>query len=232
VIGERKVLALIPARGGSKELPGKNILRVNGRPLLDWSVAAARGSRYIDRIVLSSEDEAIMAAAHECGCEVPFRRPTELASDTAATIDVVMHALDVLPEYDIVVLLQPTSPLRIADDIDGTLERLVLHNASSCVSVAEAEQSPYWMYLLDDAQILRPIVDVPPDVVRRQDLPTAYLLNGAVYAADTARLRATRKLVNPDTVAFVMPQERSLDIDTAADFKTFSRIVLDQAAGG
>ncbi len=225
MIEGRSILALIPARGGSRELPGKNILPVNGRPLLDWSVTAARGSRYVDRVVLSSEDEAIIATARACGCEVPFRRPAELASDAAATIDVVMHALEALPGYDILLLLQPTSPLRTAEDIDAALERLVSHNAAACVSVAEAEQSPYWMYLLDDSQMLRPVVDAPAAVTRRQDLPKVYVLNGAIYAADTCRLRSGRAFVTSDTVAYVMPPERSLDIDTAADFAAFKEMV-------
>ena len=122
MIGNRKVLAVIPARGGSKALPGKNILTINGRPLIDWSIAAARGSRFVDRVVLSSDDDAIMAAAAACGCEVPFRRPTDLATDAASTIDVVLHALDALPGYDVVMVLQPTSPLRTAGDIDAACQ--------------------------------------------------------------------------------------------------------------
>jgi CMP-N,N'-diacetyllegionaminic acid synthase len=133
VIGDRKVLALIPARGGSQGLPGKNILPVRGRPLLAWSVDAARGSRRVDRVVLSSEDEAVIAAARACGCDVPFRRPYALASDTAPTIDVVLHALDALPGYDVVVLLQPTSPLRTVADIDGACVRFATSGAPACV---------------------------------------------------------------------------------------------------
>jgi N-acylneuraminate cytidylyltransferase len=226
VIGERKVLALIPARGGSQRLPGKNILSVCGRPLLAWSIDAARGSRCIDRVVLSSEDEAIIAAARACGCEVPFRRPDVLASDTASTTDVVLHALDALPGYDVVVLLQPTSPLRTASDIDAACEKFATSSAPACVSVSRVEQNPYWMYRLGDDDALLPIIE-PSEAARRQDLPDVYMLNGAVYIAATAWLRQTRTFLTRDTVAHVMPVDRALDIDTAADLEVFKRSVVE-----
>lgn len=229
MIGTRKVLALIPARGGSKGLPGKNILPVAGRPLLAWSVDAARAARSVDRVVLSSDDDAIMAAARACGCEVPFVRPASLASDTATTIDVVMHALDALPGYDLIVLLQPTSPLRTAADIDAACERLASSGAPACVSVSPVDQNPYWMYHLGDNQNLVPIVETPPGVTRRQDLPAVYALNGAVYVADTAWLRRTRTFVTRETVAHPMPAERSIDIDTNADFEAFEKAVTENA---
>lgn len=229
MIGTRKVLALIPARGGSKGLPGKNILSVAGRPLLAWSVDAARAARSLDRVVLSSDDDAIMAAARACGCEVPFVRPAALASDTATTIDVVMHALDALPGYDLIVLLQPTSPLRTAADIDAACERLASSGAPACVSVSPVDQSPYWMYRLGDNQNLVPVVEAPLGVTRRQDLPAVYALNGAVYVANTAWLRQSRTFVTRETVAHVMPAERSIDIDTIADFEAFEKSVTENA---
>ena len=229
MIGKRKVLALIPARGGSKGLPGKNILPVAGRPLLAWSVDAARAAHCVDRVVLSSDDDAIMAAARACGCEVPFVRPAALASDAATTIDVVMHALDALPGYDLIVLLQPTSPLRTAADIDAACERLASSGAPACVSVSLVDQSPYWMYRLGDNQSLVPVVEAPPGVTRRQDLPAVYALNGAVYVADTAWLRQSRTFITRETVAHVMPAERSIDIDTIADFEAFEKSVTEDA---
>jgi CMP-N,N'-diacetyllegionaminic acid synthase len=226
VIGDRKVLALIPARGGSKGLPSKNILSVCGRPLLAWSIDAARSSRCIDRVVLSSEDEAIIAAARACGCEVPFRRPDVLASDTASTTEVALHALDALPGYDVVVLLQPTSPLRTASDIDMACEKFATSGAPACVSVSPVEQSPYWMYRLGDNDTLLPIIE-PSEATRRQDLPQVYVLNGAIYVAETAWLRQVRTFLTRDTIAHVMPAERALDIDTAADFDAFKRSVVE-----
>jgi len=225
MIGSRSVLALIPARGGSRGLPGKNILPVAGRPLLAFSVDAARGSRFVDRVVLSSDDEAIIAAARGCGCEVPFRRPAALATDDATTIDVVLHALDQLPGYDVLVLLQPTSPLRNAADVDAACERFAASGAPACVSVSPVEQSPYWMFRLDDHGALRPVIESGHRFTRRQDLPQAYALNGAIYIADVSWLRKTRTFVSPETVAYVMPESRAIDIDTAEDFEAFRKAI-------
>lgn len=226
MIGKRRILALIPARGGSKGLPGKNILPVGGRPLIGWTIAAARGSRYVDRVLLSSDDDAIIAAARACGCDVPFRRPAELSTDTAPMIDVVLHAIDAVPDHEIVVLLQPTSPLRTAADIDAACELLERTGAPACVSVSPVEQSPYWMYRLTDAGRMTPLIEAP-QVTRRQDLPEVYTLNGAVYVADASWLRQHRTFVTADTVAHVMPPERSIDIDTAADLEAFQRILAE-----
>jgi len=226
VIGARRVLAVIPARGGSKGLPGKNILQVRGRPLLAWTADAARAARALDRIVVSSDSDAVLAAARACGVEA-LRRPAELATDTATTLEVIEHALNTCPGHDVVVVLQPTSPLRTAADIDAALERFVASGAPSCVSVCEAEQSPYWMYRLGDDQALLPIVQGALQATRRQDLPAVYVLNGAVYVADAAWLRSTRAFVAAGTVAHVMPVERSLDIDTAHDFERFQKTVSE-----
>lgn len=228
MIGKRRVLALIPARGGSKGLPGKNIVPVNGRPLLQWTIEAARASRYIDRVVLSSNDEAIMAEARACGCEVPFRRPRELSTDTATTVDVVLHALDALPEYDIIVVLQPTSPLRTTEDIDSACRILEDVSAPACVSVAPVEQNPFWMYRVDSEGKMTPLLETEITAIRRQDLPSVCILNGAIYVAETQWLRRTRTFVTRETVAYVMPEKRSLDIDTPADLEAFKRILAEQ----
>ena len=129
-----KVLALITARGGSKGLPRKNVLLAGGKPLIAWTVEAAVSSECIDRVVLTSDDDEIMAAAMAAGCDVPFCRPAHLASDVATSLDVVLHAIDQLPGYEYVVLLQPTSPLRTAADIDAAFELMLETEAPSCVS--------------------------------------------------------------------------------------------------
>lgn len=222
MIGPRKVLALIPARGGSKGLPGKNILTVGGRPLLAYSVDAARDSRFVDRVVVSSDDDAIIAAALACGAEAPFRRPAELATDDAASVDVALHALDLLPGYDVLIMLQPTSPARTAADVNAACERFAASRAPACVSVSPVEQSPFWMYRLDANGALRPVVE-PTTYTRRQDLPPVYALNGAIYIADAGWLRRTRTFVTTETVAHVMPASRSIDIDTADDLEAFRK---------
>ena len=226
-----RVLALITARGGSKGLPGKNIRPAGGKPLLAWTVDAARGSRYCDRVVISTDDQAIADTARAHGCEVPFMRPADLATDSTSSMDVVLHALLALPGFDLLVLLQPTSPLRTSADIDGACELLLAQQAPACVSVTPAQESPYWMYSMTSGQALRPIVELPCGVTRRQDLPAAYSLNGAVYVARTTWLQQSRSFVTPQTVALVMPAQRSIDIDTLEDFEAFSRAVNKETHG-
>lgn len=228
MIGGRRVLAVIPARGGSKGLPGKNIVKIAGRPLLDWTVRAAHGAVCIDRTVVSTDDEDIAAVARALGCEVPFLRPPALATDTAATVDVVLHALQALPGYDVVVVLQPTSPLRTVSDIEQACAVWQSRGAATCASVAPVEQSPYWMFRLDERNCLKPVLETPTGVSRRQDLPEVFALNGAVYVADAAWLQAHRRLVDADTVAYVMPAQRSLDIDTAADLQAFEKAINEE----
>lgn len=218
MIAALSVLALVPARGGSKGISRKNIHALAGRPLLAWTLDAARASRYIDRAVLSSEDEEIMQVARDLGCEVPFRRPMELARDETPGIDPVLHAITLLPGYDLIVLLQPTSPLRIAADIDACLERLVATGAPACVSVREAVDHPYWCYGSDAQGRLHPFVTPSEGAyTRRQQLPRALAVNGAVYVARTNWLVSSRDFLTTETVGLEMPISRSLDIDTQAD---------------
>jgi N-acylneuraminate cytidylyltransferase len=224
MIGEKSVLGLIAARGGSKGVPGKNVFVVNGRPLIQWSIDAAHASRYIDRLILSSDDSAIMDAARQADCEVPFRRDAALASDHASAIDVVVDALTRVPGYDIVVLLQPTSPLRIAADIDGAIELLESSRAGACVTVREADEHPYWMFCLGDDRKLSRFAEPPGGMpLRRQDLPPAWSLNGAVYVADCGWFLQNRTFLSPATVGYPMPADRSLDIDTFEDIEKLQR---------
>jgi N-acylneuraminate cytidylyltransferase len=222
------LLGLITARGGSKGLPRKNLLPAGGRPLIAWTIAAALRSRAVDHLVMSSDDEEIMEVAEKWGCSVPFRRPAELATDAASSMDVVMHALDQLPSYEYVALLQPTSPLRTAGDIDAAFETLLSSGAPSCVSVCETEESPYWMYGLSPNARLIKLLDSPAS--RRQDLPRTYVLNGAIYIANVEWLRDTRSFVGAESVAYIMPNERSIDIDTAADFEAFCQKICGENA--
>src|SRR5689334_1892292 len=190
-----RILAVIPARGGSKGVPRKNVRDVAGRPLIGWTIAAARGSRYIDRVIVSSDDTEIIEVARREGCEVPFVRPGQLARDETPGIDPVLHALKELPGYEYVVLLQPTSPLRTCTDIDGCIERCVASGADGCVSVSEPDKSPYWMYTLAPDAKLKPLLDRAGQTHRRQDLPRVYALNGAVYVARCETLLESRAFV-------------------------------------
>ncbi len=226
-----RALALITARGGSKGLPRKNVLVAGGKPLIAWTVEAALGATSIGRVVLSSDDDEIMAAAQAAGCEVVFRRPVELATDHATSMDVVFHALKHLPGHEHVVLLQPTSPLRTAFDIDSAFALMQRRGAPACVSVTEVDQSPYWMYRLSDGDRLDHVVVPPPGVSRRQDLPPTYTLNGALYIARVDWLIRARSFLGPETVAYCMPRSRSIDIDDAADFQRFVQAVESSGDG-
>lgn len=214
-----KVLALVPARGGSKGLPRKNVLELEGRPLIAWTLAAAAASRYLDRCVVSTDNAEIAAVAAAHGGEVPFMRPRELAGDSADTFGVIRHALGRLPGFDILVLLQPTSPLRTAADIDGTLEQLQRRAAPACVSVVEPAKSPYWSYRADDSDRLMPLLGDDYARKRRQELPRSYVLNGAVYAARIDWLLDNGSYMGDGTVCYPMPGERSVDIDTRLDLE-------------
>jgi N-acylneuraminate cytidylyltransferase len=218
MFADKRFLAVIPARGGSKGLPGKNIRPLAGKPLLAWSIEAARRSRYIDHIVLSTDDAAIIEVGRQLGIDVPFVRPSYLSSDIAVGVDVILHAIEQVPGYDYVVLCQPTSPLRIAEDIDGAIEKVFVTGAPVCVSVTEAEKPPYWMFTLADQDLMIPVLQHPDRSVNRQSLPPVYLLNGAVYVAEIEWFKQSRSFLTDQTVAYVMPASRSVDIDTVRDF--------------
>lgn len=224
-MNKSKVLALITARGGSKGLPRKNVLTAAGKPLIAWTVDAALTASSVSRVVLSTDDDEIMNAAATAGCDIPFRRPAELATDEASSMDVVLHALKELPGYDFVALLQPTSPLRTGTDIDAAFQLMNTHNAPACVSVTEVDQSPYWMYELAENDRLRSLLPPLQSVTRRQDLPPVYTLNGAIYIAKVEWVLKFRNFLGPETVAYKMPKSRSIDIDNALDFQQFCQLV-------
>jgi len=235
MIGYRNVLALIPARGGSKGIPRKNVRPLAGKPLIAWTINAARQSRYVDRIVVSTDDDEIALVSRQYGAEVPFRRPDQLATDSARGIDVVFHAIKTLPKSDVVVLLQPTSPFRAPEDIDGAIE-LWQQDDGPVVSVTESRKPPDWMYTLEERLRLAPVMargaigedgrdtDAHPGrevryvAFNRQELPSVYVLNGAVYVAAPDQIDRTHGFLTAKTRGFVMPAERSLDLDTELDW--------------
>jgi len=213
------VLALINARGGSKGIPGKNIKVLCGKPLIGWTIDAAKKARCVDRVVVSTDDEKIASLAAQLGADVPFIRPPELAADETPSMAPVLHAIEQLPVYDWLLLLQPTSPLRTHTDIEAIWHLCQDQNAPSAVSVTEAGKHPYWMYQRDSAQRLQPFIKGRPDLTRRQDLPPAYALNGALYLARTDWLLERRDFIGPETLAYIMPPERSVDLDTPQDWR-------------
>lgn len=229
MIKKNKILAIIPARGGSKGLANKNILEVAGKPLIAWTIEEAKRSKYLDRIILSSEDPGIIEIARRYGCEVPFVRPAGLAEDDTPGVDPIIHALNTLNEkYDYVVVLQPTSPLRTFNHIDCCLEMLDEKKAPACVSVSRSSQNPYWMFILDKGKTMRPLLAEGPLPKRRQELPAVYSLNGAIYCARVDWLLRNKCFVSAETRAFVMPPESSVDIDTESDLKMCELILREK----
>lgn len=217
----KKILALIPARGGSRGLPGKNIRTFSGKPLISWTIMRALGSRYLDKVLVSTDDAGISQIARKYGAEVPFLRPKGLATSSAKMVDVLIHALNFLEargrNFDIVMLLQPTSPLRTTEDIDGAIKLLFRKNAPAIVSVCLAEHHPLLSGVLTaDARMARFAGDAAGK--NRQELPEYYRINGAIYLAYSSFLRRYRTFITDKTYAYKMPQARSIDIDTELDF--------------
>lgn len=219
MIHDKSILAIIPSRGGSKGVYRKNIRELAGKPLIAWTIDEAKKSKYIDEVILSSEDSEIIDVAKTCGCSVPFVRPRELALDDTPGIEPVLHAIEYMPNYDYVVLLQPTSPLRNVNDIDTAIEKCERNNGVAIVSVTESDKSPYWMYRLGHKEIISPLMGITEIPTRRQEAPKAYVLNGAVYVSTTRILKDEKSFLQKKTIAHVMPTERSLDIDSEMDFK-------------
>lgn len=223
MINDRRVLAVVPARGGSKGVPGKNLREVGGVSLLHRTLGVALSSRHVDLVVVSSDDSAILEHASMMQGVVTLRRPAELAGDDTAMAPVVEHALTAHPA-DIVVLLQPTSPLRETTDVDGALERFASAGAESLMSVCPAATSPYWMYRLGDGDRLQPILP-KPEAATRQELPPTYQVNGAIYVVNSAWFRKHRVFANSETIAYVMPRERSIDVDSETDLLVAEALV-------
>jgi len=228
-----QILALIPARGGSKSVPRKNIRTLAGRPLLAWTIDAALSCKMCDRVVLSTDDAETASIARSFGAEVPFTRPAELALDDTLDFPVCAHALswlDANQAYrpDFVVWLRPTSPLRVARDIDEAVELLVSSGADAVRSVCLAEHHPYWMHRIEGDRLIPFVENIDlGKFMRRQQLPPVYRLNGSVDAVTAANVEAGR-LFEGDVRAYVMPQERSIDVDSHTDFALAELLIKEQ----
>jgi CMP-N,N'-diacetyllegionaminic acid synthase len=226
----KSFLAIIPARGGSKRLPRKNVLDLAGKPLVGWTIEAAIGCPYLDEVMVSTDDEEIASVAKRHGANVPFSRPVELASDTATSFDAIKHTLDFYKNelgkvFDFVVLLQPTSPLRNSVNISQAIELMFEKNANAIVSVCEADHSPLWMNTLPANCSLSGFIRDEVKNKRSQDLEKYYRLNGAIYLCKVEVLLEQRTFL-PDSSAYAyrMSMEQSVDIDTMHDLKLASCI--------
>lgn len=223
------VLAIVPARGGSKRLPRKNLRPLAGKPLMAWTLDAARAAASLGRIVVSTEDDEIAACAVACGADVPIRRPADLAADETPGIEPILHMVRWLEEHegyrpDLVMVLQPTSPLRTAGDIDASVELLRAKHGEAVVSVCESPFPGSWLRTVDDAGRLGGWTPVTPT-------QAAYVLNGAVYLTTREVLLARHDTYADPTWAYVMPRERSVDIDSAFDFELAEWLVRRRPDG-
>jgi len=222
---DKNILGLIPARGGSKGLPRKNIKPLLGKPLISWTIEQALASKYLDRIIASTDDKGIADISKKYRAEVPFIRPKELAEDNTKGIDVVLHAVDWLKEndkrrqYDLIMLLQPTSPLRATEDIDKVIELLFLKKAKAIVSVCEVDHHPLWVNTLPEDGCMKDFIRKEIMNKNRQELPVFYRLNGAIYLAYCNYLKQCKSFMGKETFAYIMPKERSIDIDNKIDFE-------------
>ena len=218
-------LAIIPARGGSKRLPRKNILDLCGKPLISWSIEAALKSKYISKVVVSSDDEEILNISSNFGADI-IKRPYELANDTATTFDAIKHTIDNLEEYEYVVLLQPTSPLRNEKHIDEAIELLEEKQADAIVSVCEMDHSPLWSNTLPKDGNMNNFLRDEVLNKRSQDLEKYYRVNGAIYICKTDKLLENKSFFLKDNIfAYIMDRKSSIDIDEEIDFLFAQRVI-------
>jgi len=230
----KKILALILARSGSKGLPGKNIRILSGKPLIAWTIDSAKKSKYIDEIIVSTDSKKIADVAKQYGAQIPFMRPARLATDKAKSIDVVLHVIRWLERnlqvYDVIVLLQPTTPLRGREDIDGAIELLFSKKAKGVASVMECSQSPIWASSLPKNGCMKNFVESKYANKNRQELPVFYCLNGAVFVAYLDYIKEQKNFIGNKTFAYIMPRERSVDIDDEMDFIIAEALVKKKLA--
>jgi CMP-N,N'-diacetyllegionaminic acid synthase len=213
-----KKVGIIPARAGSKGISDKNKLVICGQPLISWTIQAAQMADSVDEIVVSTDDEEVAEIARALGVEVPFMRPPELAQDNTPMIDTVLHVLSLVEGIDSVILLQPTSPMRTPADIDAIVELALVQRATSAVSVCETKGPINWNYTIQEDGKLRPLLE-GKKVHRRQDAQLTYSLNGALYYFEVPWILESKTFIDNETWPYIMPQERSIDIDSEFDWK-------------
>lgn len=219
---DKKILAVIPARGGSKGIPSKNIFNVGGQPLIKYTIDCAKNSKYLDRAVISTDSLEIKRVAEEYGGDVPFMRPAELALDTSKTIDSIVHAVKTLKEmgeeYDYVMIIQNTVPLRKGWHVDESIEKIVDSNERSLVSVTEVEQHPILMRTLNEEGTLKNLLPMS-STMRRQDFPKFYKVDGAIAIQKIDEEFNLNTSINDGKLAYIMESKYSIDIDNYIDIK-------------
>jgi CMP-N,N'-diacetyllegionaminic acid synthase len=224
MIEGKRVLAIVPARKGSKGLPLKNIRPLAGKPLLAWPIAAARASAHVDRVIISTDDQGFADLAVEHGADAPFLRPAELASDTAPSIGFILHAVETLAEagdvYDYVVLLEPTSPLTEGSDVDAALEQLVAADADAIVGVSrlEANHPAFAVRKAGDGAITPYAAASFGEMPRRQDIEPLFVLDGTLYASTVAALKRERGFCHARTLGYETARHKAHEVDDLVDF--------------
>lgn len=217
-------IAIIPARGGSKRLPRKNVLNLGGKPLIAWSIETTLKSKYIDEVMVTTDDDEIAEISREWGARVPFKRPAELANDTAIRSSIIRHTIefyenDLGKKFDYLVFIQPTSPLREEAHIDDAIEYLFDKNADSVVSVCEVEHPVQWSGVLPENNDMSNFITPEAAKLRSQDLQVHYRLNGALFICNTSKfLEEDCVFLKKNTYAYIMAQDVSPDVDTEIDF--------------
>ncbi len=228
---DMKMLAVIPARGGSKGVPGKNIRDLEGKPLLSYTIRAALESGIFSRIIVSTDDNDIADVARAYGAEVPFVRPGNLSDDHASSDDVVRHCIEYCRKegnnFDLVCKLQPTSPLRTGKHIKEAYDLLHHKNADFVVSVCECEHSPLWCGIIDDSLSMSEFMSNVNKGACRQELPQYYRLNGAIYMGRVDAFLKNGSFIGNGGYAYIMEQEDSIDIDSLLDFR-IAEIILEE----
>lgn len=227
MIGDRTVLGIIPARGGSKGIPGKNLCSLGGKPLIQWTIEAAQQSQTLDDVTVSTDSDAIIKAAGNLGCKAPFVRPPHLATDESSSIDVIIHALDnVEKQYDYFVLLQPTCPFRTGADIDGIVSYAFQNQSDAVVSVSRLKKHPSFMYTFEGRYLSS---FFPRKVqLRRQDMPAAYEHNGALYVATPSFIRRHRSFNAGPVEGYETRGLINIDIDEPVDLE-YAEFMLKRA---
>ncbi len=217
----KKILSLIPARGGSKGIKDKNIVNLNGKPLIAYTIEAAQRSIYIDEVIVSTDSEEIKRISMEYGADVPFIRPSDLSTDTATTLDVVLHAIDFVKQrqddFNTLILLQPTSPLRTYMDIDMAIKKHFLHNELDLVSVSEVNDNPILIRTVVDDEYVVPLLD-KNSTCRRQNMPKYYRVNGCIYINKIEEINSKTSF-NDNKLAYIMPKNCAVDIDEMVDLR-------------
>jgi len=221
-MSENNILGVIPARGGSKGIPDKNIYPLNGKPLINYSIETALKSKMLTKCIVSTDSEEISKVAKEAGAEVPFIRPASLATDSSLSVDVMKHAIITMNEldekiYTHLVMLQPTTPFRTADDIDKAVELLLANDCDTVMTLVDVEHNhPARMYIIQDGTLSN-VMDEGIPMRPRQELPEVYIRSGDVYACKKELIFEKNVMIGPKCIPLIIPSDRAINIDTMKD---------------